>query len=91
MFHSVRCFVSIYGDQIRDVFEHFGAVPHFDYTEIGSTCGGNPVHKYHLSIDWRLPMREVDFVYSPITETVQEFFNRIRAYCFDCVDTFCNL
>ena len=89
--NTAKEFITEYSDQARDIFEHFNAVPHFSATEKKNPFGGNPEYVLHLSIDWKLPMKEVDFKHAPATETKEAFHNRIRAYLFSCVDAFVNL
>lgn len=91
VFKEAKDFISEYSEQITEVFEHFGAVPHFSYEEKPNPYGGNPEYIIHFSVDWRCPMKEKDFVMQPAAESAEMFFNRIRAYMFDCIDAFCNL
>lgn len=78
-------------DQARDIFEHFHAVPKFDAWIKSNEFGGNPSYHVSLNIEWRLPMKKVEFEYHPAWQTLTGFVNEIKAYLFSCVDTFVNL
>ena len=77
--------------QAGDIFEHFGAVPHFDAWVEQNEFGGNPSYFVELSIDWKVPMKKVKFTYHLAAMTLKEFENEIKSYLYDCVDTFINL
>ena len=78
-------------DQVRDVFEHFDAIPHFKAWEEKNPYGGNPTYKVEFSADWRIPMKAKTFSRNPAFKTVDMLRDEIKAYLFDCIDTFCNL
>ena len=79
-------------DQAEDIFEYFGAVPHFkveDRTRYGCNT------ELHVLFDYDAPYgykgKHVDFEWFPCVESMECFASRIKAYLLDCVDTLVNI
>lgn len=74
--------------QAKDIFEHFGAEPVFNFEPDAIWLGS-----FRVTFTYKTKYfngKTKVFYYVP-TKTHDDFINEIKAYMLDCVDTFINL